>query len=82
MHTPAFFLALAFLAVCGMVGGYDVYAAFALPPGNTVSAILYGWGQSFPVFPVVLGILLGHLFWPVGPRDPPSPISLPPTGGT
>lgn len=60
-----------YLAYCAVlllffIGLYDVWAAFRLPPGNTVSHVVYHWALAFPVLPFLIGLLLGHLLWPTG----------------
>jgi hypothetical protein len=47
------------------VGGYDLYAYFWLTPEDTVSFVVQGWLKSNPILGVALGILLGHLGWPL-----------------
>ena len=48
-----------------LVGVYDLYSFFFLPPGNSVSFFFQKWMQEFPVLAVCLGILIGHLAWPL-----------------
>lgn len=61
----AFGLAITLVLTCAVVAAYDVYAVFALPPNSTVSFQLSEWSQRFPVIPLLLGLLIGHLFWPI-----------------
>lgn len=46
------------------VGVYDVFAALFMPPGSTISAIVLNLAQRYPILPLLVGIVLGHLFWP------------------
>ena len=46
------------------VGLYDVFAALFLPPDSTVSAIVLDLAKRYPILPLLVGIVLGHLFWP------------------
>jgi len=64
MH-PSLFIATWLLANLVLVGAWDVYAVFFLGPGDTVSFWLQKWMRAFPVLGVALGILMGHLAWPV-----------------
>ena len=48
-----------------LVGAWDVYAIFFLGPDETVSFWLQSWMRQFPVLGVAVGILIGHLAWPV-----------------
>lgn len=56
----------------GAVGVYDIVAFFFMRAEDTVSWWLQSWFQSFPVLAVAVGILVGHLAWPLhrdgGPR--------------
>jgi TctA family transporter len=65
MTSPAFGLALSIIIVLSMSGAYDVYATFYLDHSSTVSYLLQSWAVQFPILPLLVGILLGHLFWPV-----------------
>lgn len=60
----ALVLVIALLAV----GFYDVYVSHFPEQGPTVSAILQGWASRFPMLTLLIGVILGHLFWPKGPE--------------
>jgi hypothetical protein len=66
--TMSLTLAIAVIVLLALVGIWDIWAAFGPSEGRTVSQILYGWGQQFPPLVLGVGLLLGHLFWPVGPH--------------
>lgn len=57
----AFFLLVGIL----VVGAWDVYALFFLPPGATVSAVVQDWSHRYPILPAIVGLVVGHIFWPV-----------------
>ena len=59
-------VALLLLLSFVVVGVWDIYANFGLPPGQTVSWVLQDWSRQWPVLPLVMGLLLGHLLWPRG----------------
>lgn len=63
---PAFFIALWLLVNVFLVGAYDVFAAFFLTPDETVSFWLQQWFKRLPVMAVAVGIVIGHLAWPIG----------------
>ena len=63
-------LAIAFLAVCFAVGVYDVYVTYLQGSDETVSTVLGRWGAQFPVLPLMIGLVLGHVFWPRIPAVP------------
>lgn len=56
--------ALVLVAILLTAGIWDIYALFWLGPGSTVSAVIMMWSTRFPVIPLLVGILIGHLFWP------------------
>jgi hypothetical protein len=58
-------IALWLLVNCAVVGLYDVIAFFFLDPSDTVSWWFQHWFTQFPVLAVALGILVGHLAWPL-----------------
>ncbi len=62
-------IALWLLLNCLAVGVYDVVAFFFLRPEDTVSFWLQAWMQRFPVLAVGLGVLVGHLAWPLHGRN-------------
>lgn len=49
----------------GAIGVYDVVAYFFLPPDRSVSFWLQSWFQEWPMLGVFLGIVIGHLCWPL-----------------
>jgi hypothetical protein len=64
-------LAIALHVLVGLIVAWDLYASFGGYPQYTVSAILTGWAEGRPILPLVLGIVLGHLFWGRWPSDTP-----------
>lgn len=46
-----------------LVGVWDITAYAVGPPMKTVSSVFQGWAHEFPPLPLLVGILLGHLFW-------------------
>lgn len=51
------------VAVLLTVGIYDVYAGLYYGPEYTVSQVVRDWSGKWPVLPMLVGVLLGHLFW-------------------
>jgi len=51
--------------VC-IVGLFDIFALFFLTPEETVSFWIQRWFQQFPILAVALGVVIGHLAWPLG----------------
>lgn len=48
------------------VGIYDVIALAAWGQAYTVSYVIKGWSSQFPMIPLIIGLVLGHILWPVG----------------
>lgn len=47
-----------------IVGVYDIYAVLFLPPGASVSEVVLSIARRHPILPLLVGVLIGHLFWP------------------
>lgn len=54
------------LAVLVMVGIWDVYTLLYGESGQSVSQYLHRLATAWPILPFAVGVLIGHLFWPVG----------------
>ena len=65
VDTASLTLAITLLVLVAIIGGWDIWVAFGTVEGRSVSEILYTWGQRFPPLVLLIGLLLGHLFWPV-----------------
>lgn len=61
------------------VGIYDVIAGHFGGHKATISYVIQGWSQQYPILTILSGIVLGHLFWPIAPDRlplaPPPPTS-------
>lgn len=59
------------LLACGihtvlfMVAAWDIWAVASDKPELTVSHLIQRWAIENPVLPVAIGIVIGHLFWPI-----------------
>jgi len=42
---------------------YDVYAIFVGGTQATISWAMIDWAYKYPLFPFIMGLLSGHLFW-------------------
>ena len=52
------------VAVAFVAGGaYDVYALVF--GRQTVSRMVNDWVSQYPIVAVVIGVLVGHFFWPL-----------------
>lgn len=57
-------LALAFIVILFAVAVWDLYCAAIDRPNETVSFALQSWGREWPVLPLAIGLVIGHVFWP------------------
>lgn len=60
----AFVLACCFILFLALVGVWDASVAFGLADDLTVSDVIRGWCRRWPLFPLAIGIVLGHIFAP------------------
>jgi TRAP-type C4-dicarboxylate transport system permease small subunit len=51
-----------------VIGGYDVWALIWAGEEFTVSHTILELSRAHPLVPLLVGLLLGHLFWP---QEPP-----------
>lgn len=61
-------LALAFIAVNLVVALWDLYCAAIGNYRDTVSMTFQDWGRQWPMLPLFIGIVIGHVFWPTRPQ--------------
>lgn len=45
------------------VGVWDITAYATGQESSTVSSVFRAWSHAFPQLPLLVGLLLGHLFW-------------------
>jgi len=64
-NLVGFWLAMMLMLTAVLIGVWDVYAIWYLPAGSTVSWHLRQWSQAVPLIPFLLGIIVGHLFFPM-----------------
>jgi hypothetical protein len=43
---------------------WDVYAMIRYGPEATITHVIGNWSAVYPVLPLTVGLVLGHLFWP------------------
>lgn len=77
--SPEVWGAILLLVITMTILIFDTYAAFSAGAVDSVSTVLYHWAQRWPIIPLVVGILIGHLFFPTRPAPPPpNPVSAAP----
>jgi hypothetical protein len=57
------------IATVVILSGYDVYALVEGGVDATISRVVYGWVDDYPIVGVAAGVLIGHLFWPQKIRE-------------
>jgi hypothetical protein len=60
-------IALLFLFVAALVGIFDLYMVLVNPPNSrTVSNFIVQWSHQWPIIPLCVGVVIGHIFFPTG----------------
>ena len=55
------FLLVLLLCLLCIVAIYDMWADVV--GSRTVSSTVWEWSRMYPVIPLIVGLILGHLFW-------------------
>lgn len=63
-------LASSILVVLGVTAAWDIYSSYTGSGSDTVSRTVQDWSVLYPVLPFSVGVIIGHLFWPVAPILP------------
>lgn len=58
--------------------GWDAYRMLTVGFEGTISYFLYHTGSEYPIVPLLVGVVLGHLFWPIDSYVDSGKIQLPP----
>jgi hypothetical protein len=45
---------------------WDVFAMVRSGPEATISVVVHDFASRNPIVPLFVGIVVGHIFWPVG----------------
>jgi hypothetical protein len=53
------------IATAAALAAYDIYVASTPEEGDTISEVLNGAARKRPVVAFGLGLIAGHLFWPL-----------------
>lgn len=67
--NPALLIAAWLLVNVLAIAVYDVIAYFFLPPDQSVSYWLQTWFSAWPMLAVMVGVVIGHLCWPLHRGD-------------
>jgi hypothetical protein len=50
--------------LAAIVIGWDIFLANNAPDGDTISESVLYVAHRHPALPFILGVIMGHLFWP------------------
>jgi hypothetical protein len=56
-------LAVLLIVTLAVIGLWDVYVSYLDRPHDTVSDVLNRWSTQWPVIPLHIGLVLGHILW-------------------
>lgn len=60
--------ALVLASVLAFIAIYDLYVALTSDYRSTVSYVCMQAALAYPIIPFLVGVLMGHLFWPQAPH--------------
>jgi hypothetical protein len=60
---PEVIIGISLLVITFFVAAYDIYALIKWGTQSTVSVVMYSWAKSYPILPLMIGLLMGHVFW-------------------
>ena len=63
--TPRDVTSLVILGTTVLLGLYDVLMGVKYGPEATISIVMYDLARRYPIVPFMLGVLAGHIFWPM-----------------
>jgi hypothetical protein len=64
-NVAPYVLAILLLIIVGVVGLWDIYCSWIGSQESTVSYLLNQFASGNPIFAFFVGIVCGHLFWPL-----------------
>lgn len=59
-----FVLAAALLSVALLIGLWDIWVTSRGQEHDSISSVLLEWSRHFPILPFIIGVVVGHCFWP------------------
>lgn len=64
MSVLRILFALIFIGANLLIALWDLYCLGISKPNETVSYVMGEWGRDFPILPLFIGLVIGHVFWP------------------
>lgn len=65
MPSARVLLMTAFLLAALVIAVWDICVIAQGRPNDTISVLFNEWAHRHPILPLMLGILIGHVIWPV-----------------
>jgi hypothetical protein len=65
VHQVQIVLGVILIAAAFLIGVWDAACLYRGVQTWTVSSIIQRWSAAYPILPFAMGILAGHVFWPV-----------------
>lgn len=62
-HKVSTYTAVLLVAVLAWAGVWDVFAAWRWGYHETITYVVRSWDVPFPPLRLVIGFILGHIFW-------------------
>lgn len=60
--------AVVLVAIIIWAGVWDVIAGLLWGEQATITYVVGQWSKEVPILPILVGIVMGHLFWPRRPN--------------
>lgn len=71
MRAAQILILCSFISANMVIAVWDLYVTAIGEPQNTVSTIVAEWSAKYPLFPFFLGVVVGHVLFPVQVPCPP-----------
>lgn len=56
--TLVFIVSISVIAIA-----YDIWVGVKNGAAETISVVSYEFAKKYPIFPFIVGVVLGHIFW-------------------
>lgn len=60
---PSFWLAVLFFSLVHFIMVWDFLSVYSVIPYHSVSWYVQGWAAQSAILPLVVGVVIGHLFF-------------------
>lgn len=63
LRTAKLIIGLSLLAIVTITAVWDIVVSIRFDDRYTVSGMLREWSREWPLLPLSLGLVMGHIFW-------------------